>query len=87
MRVPLMVMSPYVKPHLVSHTNRDYKFLEKTFNVASLTARDAAADDMTEFFDFTNAALLNAPGGTPWTGFLPQQPTNGTCNQQLENGP
>lgn len=43
MRVPLMVMSPYVKPHLVSHTNRDLtsilKFIEKTFNVSSLTAR------------------------------------------------
>ena len=91
MRVPLIVMSPYVKPHLVSHINRDFtsilKFIEKTFNVRPLTARDAAADDMSEFFDFTHPALLNAPDGQSWTRYLPQQPTNGVCNPTLESGP
>ena len=91
MRVPLIVISPYVKPHFVSHTDRDLtsilKFIEKTFNVPSLTARDAAADDMSEFFDFTGQALLNAPGGQPWASFLPQQPTDGVCSQKLETGP
>ncbi|HYY70622.1 MAG TPA: alkaline phosphatase family protein [Terriglobales bacterium] len=91
MRVPLIVTSPYAKPHLVSHINRDYtsilKFIEKTFNVPSLTARDAAADDMSEFFDFTHAALLNAPTGQLWASYLPQQPTNGVCDQTLESGP
>lgn len=91
MRVPLIIMSPYAKAHLVSHTNRDYtamlKFIEKTFNVPSLTARDAAADDLSEFFDFTQASLLHAPGGAAWTSFLPQQPTSGVCDQKLETGP
>lgn len=91
MRVPLIIMSPYAKAHLVSHTSRDFtailKFIEKTFNVPSLTARDAAADDLSEFFDLTQAPLLAAPGGGSWTSFLPQQPTNGVCDQKQETGP
>ena len=48
---------PWVKPHFVSHVNRDYtamlKLIETRFNLPALTARDAAQDDMTEFFDFS----------------------------------
>ena len=66
-----MVISPYAKPNFVSHTPRDYTailaFIEKTFNVKSLTARDAywqdPSRDMSEFFDFSTPALLNAPNG------------------------
>jgi phospholipase C len=72
-RVPLMVVSPWVKPHFVSHTNRELtsilKLIETRFGLPPLTARDAAADDMTEFFDFINGpALLNLPP-------LPAQPS------------
>ncbi|MGZ4888393.1 MAG: alkaline phosphatase family protein [Candidatus Angelobacter sp.] len=74
-RVPIMVVSPFVKPHFVSHTNRELtsilKLVETRFNLAPLTARDAAADDMTEFFDFINPpAFLTPPA-------LPAQPTTG----------
>jgi phospholipase C len=74
-RVPIMVVSPFVKPHFVSHTNRELtsilKLIETRFNLAPLTARDAAADDMTEFFDFINPpAFLTPPT-------LPAQPTTG----------
>jgi phospholipase C len=96
-RVPLIVISPWAKPHFVSHTPRDWTailaFIEKTFNIPALTARDAYFQDpsrsMDEFFDFTQstAGLLNAPGGKPWTQFLPQQPTTGVCNTKLEAGP
>lgn len=94
-RVPLIVISPFAKPHFVSHTPRDYTamlaFIEKTFNVPALTARDAywqdPSRDMSEFFDFSNANLLNAPGGGKWTQFLPAQPTNGVCDQTKEAGP
>ena len=55
-RVPIIVVSPFVKPHFVSHTNRELtqssSWLNTRFNLAPLTARDAAADDMTKFFDF-----------------------------------
>lgn len=94
-RVPLIVISPYAKPNLVSHTPRDYTailaFVEKQFNVASLTARDAywqdPSRDMSEFFDFTTPAMLNAPNGQSWTQVLTTQPTNGVCDQTKEAGP
>lgn len=83
-RVPLWVVSPWTKQHYVSHTPMDYtailKFIEKRFGVPSLTARDAAAPDMTEFFDFTNPTFMTPPN-------LPAQPTTGTCNKNLEVGP
>ena len=74
-RVPFIVLSPFVKPHFVSHVNRDLtsilKLVETRFNLPPLTARDAAADDMTEFFDFINPpAFLTPPT-------LPAQPVNG----------
>jgi phospholipase C len=94
-RVPLIVISPYAKPNFVSHIPRDYTailaFIEKQFTVASLTARDAywqdPSRDMSEFFDFSTPAMLNAPNGQPWTQVLASQPTTGTCDQTKEAGP
>jgi phospholipase C len=84
-RIPLIVVSPWVKPHFVSHTKRELtsilKFIETSFKVpSSLTRRDAQADDMTEFFDFTKPSLLTPPP-------LPAQPTTGTCDKTQEAGP
>jgi phospholipase C len=83
-RLPLTVVSPYTKPHFVSHTWRDLtsilRLIEVRFNVAPLTARDAAADDMTEFFDFSNPYWLIPP-------VLPPQPTNGACDFTKEKAP
>ena len=77
MRLPLIVVSPWTKPHYVSHTSMDYtavlKLVETRFGLSPLTGRDAAMPDMTEFFDFTNKAWATPP--TP-----PAQPTSGTCN-------
>ena len=74
-RVPIIVVSPFVKPHFVSHTNRELtsilKLVETRFNLPALTARDAAADDMTEFFDFVNPPAFVTPPP------LPAQPTTG----------
>jgi phospholipase C len=76
-RVPMIVVSPYAKKGYVSHTVMDstaiLKFIETRFNLSSLTARDAAQPDMSEFFDFTNVPNQTAPSP-------PAQPTNGTCN-------
>lgn len=80
-RVPVTVVSPWVKPHFVSHTARDYtsilKLIETRFGLAPLTMRDAGADDMTEFFD-----SVSHPRPA-----LPDQPTNGACDFSLENAP
>ena len=87
-RVPVIVVSPWVKPHDVSHLPMDYtailKLIENRFTIAALTQRDANAGNMTDaqngFFDFSSPHLLTVPP-------LPVQPTNGTCNQQLESHP
>jgi phospholipase C len=84
-RVPLIVISPWVRPSFVSHTTRDYtsilRLIEDRFNVPPLTLRDANADDMMEFFDFSGGPTLLTPPP------LPSQPTNGTCNDKLEKAP
>jgi phospholipase C len=75
-RVPLIVISPFAKKNYVSHTVADYtawlKFVETRFNLPSLTKRDAAQIDMTEFLDF-----VNVPWSTPPTP--PAQPASGPC--------
>jgi phospholipase C len=75
-RVPLIVVSPFTKKNYVSHTVADYtailKFIETRFKLPSLTKRDAAQMDMTEFFD-----LVNMPWQIP--PVPPQQSTSGAC--------
>jgi len=75
-RVPNIIISPFTKPHYVSHTVMDHtailKFIETRFGLPSLTARDGQSADMTEFFDFTNVPWKTPP--TP-----PAQPTSAPC--------
>jgi phospholipase C len=97
-RVPVIVISPFAIPHFVSHTRRDYTailaFIEKTFNVPALTARDAywqdPSLDMSEFFDLKNTPSLHPPvstGQTDWTKLLANQTITGQCDPKLESGP
>jgi phospholipase C len=83
-RLPMIVVSPWVKPHYVSHTWRDLtsilRLIEVRFNVPPLSARDAAADNMMEFFNFNNAFWLTPPP-------LPVQPVNGVCDFSKEKAP
>jgi phospholipase C len=88
-RVPLIVISPWVKQHFVSHVPRDctaiLKLIETRFNLPSLTQRDAAQDNMLEFFDFSAPALINPPP-------MPAQPvcakgTSPCDDQRLETHP
>jgi phospholipase C len=81
-RVPLIIVSPFAKPHYVSHTPMDYtavlKFVEKRFNLPSLNARDAAQADMEEFFDFSSPNL-NPPSPE-------SQPINLLCDATKASG-
>jgi phospholipase C len=65
MRVPLIVVSPYAKPHFVSHAVYDHtsitRFVETRFKLAALTGRDANADPLTDMFDFKKAAFATPP--------------------------
>src|SRR3984957_2802136 len=75
-RLPLIVVSPYTRPHYVSHTVMDttaiVKLIETRFGLTPLTKRDAAQKSMTEFFNFNNAAWLKPP-------IPPAQKTSGAC--------
>jgi phospholipase C len=77
-RVPLMVISPYTRPHFVSNTPMDHtailKLIEERFDLPPLTRRDAAQPSMTEFFDFNNPQWMTPP--TP-----PSQPSNMVCDR------
>jgi phospholipase C len=76
-RVPMMVISPFVKKSYVSHTVADgtaiLKFIQTRFKLPHLTARDAAQIDMTEFFDFANPPWMTPPSP-------PAQPINMPCD-------
>ncbi len=64
-RVPLIVISPFTQMNYVSHTPADFtailKLIETRFGLPTLTKRDAAQMDMTEFFNFTNPPWLTPP--------------------------
>jgi phospholipase C len=73
-RVPCLVISPYARAGIVDHTQSDFtsilKFIETVYSLPPLTARDAAASNMTEAFDFSQAPRppLALPGP-----FVPDQ--------------
>lgn len=60
-RVPLIVVSPYVKAQYISHTQHDFgsilKFIESTFGLPSLGYADSVADDFSDCFDFNQTPL------------------------------
>jgi phospholipase C len=70
-RVPLVVISPFTKPHYVSHVTTDYtawlKFVEKRFNLEPLTARDGWSNtsDMSDFFDYQHSPWATPPANPP----------------------
>jgi phospholipase C len=61
-RVACLVLGPYAKTGYVSRVLHSHvslvKFCETTFGLPSLNARDAAADDMSDCFDFTRKPAL-----------------------------
>ncbi len=67
-RVPTIIISPYAKKSYVDHTQYDttsiLKFIETRWNLAPLTARDEAADDLRNAFDFSSTAGSTRLPGT-----------------------
>jgi hypothetical protein len=69
-RIPLVVISPYARPHYVSHVVQDHtaitRFIEAVFGLPALTSRDANSDALLDMFDFgCPPALLAAPEAPP----------------------
>ncbi len=74
-RVPFIAVSPFSKPHYVSHTVGDHTSLlaliEKRFmsnnqgngnsHIPHLTARDANADPLEDMFNFSSAPSMSTP--------------------------
>jgi len=66
-RLPNLVVSPFTRRHYVSHIPMDHtailKFVENRFigSSAHLTARDAAAPSLLDFFDFTSVPWAIPP--------------------------
>ncbi|TMM13703.1 MAG: hypothetical protein E6G01_14205 [Actinobacteria bacterium] len=64
-RVPAIVVSPYAKPHFVSKVVNDHtsilRFIELRFGLSTLTNRDAHANPMLEFFNFSHPAFASPP--------------------------
>jgi phospholipase C len=56
-RVPLLIISPFAKRGYISHTQYEFssllKFAEARYGLAPLTARDRAANNMLDSFDFS----------------------------------
>jgi phospholipase C len=89
-RVPLLIVSPFSIPGYISHTQYEFssllKFVETRFNLPALTARDAAANDMTDSFNFLQQPLpplilepRSCPAGVsiwPTNFYLAYQPVN-----------
>jgi hypothetical protein len=71
-RVPLAVISPYAKPHYVSHVVQDHtaitRFVEAVFGLPALTSRDANSDALLDMFDFDRAPGLLRPPAAPSAG-------------------
>ena len=75
-RVPFVAVSPFAKPHYVSHTVGDHTsllaFIERAFLPAAdaggerphLTNRDLEADALEDLFDFDRAPSLGTPVGS-----------------------
>jgi len=86
-RLPLMVVSPYVVPHYVSHVQMDttaiLKFIEKRYNLPNLTQRDLSQQDL-DFFDFTKASIPTAPE-LPHQPGAPDDPTSAPCAAYAKN--
>ena len=59
--VPLIIVSSYAKAGYVSHVTHDFgsilKFIEQIFSLPSLGYADAAADDLSDCFNFSQTPL------------------------------
>jgi phospholipase C len=61
LRVPLIIVSPYVRPGYVSHVNHEFgsllHFAESTWGLGDLGYSDARADDMSDCFNYLQTPI------------------------------
>lgn len=82
-RVPMIVVSPYAKKGLVSHTQYELasvvRFIEENFNLPKLGQKDTrAANFASEFFDFGQAPRTFSPVAAKYSAkFFLERPASG----------
>lgn len=91
-RVPMIVISPYAKPHNVSHTLYNFgsilKFIEETFGLGSLGTTDAPSNSISDIFDFTQSPNVFKPAPLPHAKACADLPaTNVEQIIKLDGGP
>ncbi len=71
-RVPMVVISPWARPHYVSHAVHEHsstlRLIELLFDVPALTGRDANSDALLDLFDFDCGPALMTPPTAPAAG-------------------
>jgi phospholipase C len=64
-RVPTVIVSPFSKPHFVSHTVYDHtsvlKTIERKWNLPAMTYRDANANDLLDCLDLSRRSFADPP--------------------------
>jgi hypothetical protein len=77
----MIAISPFAKPHNVSHTQYEFgsilKFIEETFGLGSLNTTDATATSMSDMFDVTQSPIKYAPEKLP-----SQEPCGGSRSME-----
>jgi phospholipase C len=79
-RVPMLIVSPYVAPH-VEHTQYEFgsilKFIEERWNLGSLHATDERATSIGNVFDYNQRPrrFKKIPARLPLSFFLHQRPS------------
>ena len=78
-RVPFIMVSAWARKNFVSNVVADHtsvlKFIQTRFDLPSLTARDAAAHDLSDMLDFSAMSFETPPQ-------MPEQPETGVCDWQ-----
>ncbi len=78
-RVACLIISPYARPHYVSHTQYEFgsvlKFAESAFNLQSVGDFDVRAKSIYDAFDFKQRPLTfqKIPAKYPASHFLNEQ--------------
>lgn len=81
-RLPLLIISPYAKKGVVSHTHYEHgsilKFVEETFGLAPLAKSDRRANSTIDAFDFAQAPRAFVPIAAPYNAdyFMRRQSTD-----------
>jgi phospholipase C len=86
-RVPMLIISPYAIPGLVTHTQYEFssvlKFVETRYGLPPLTNRDADANDMTDAFNFAETPV---PPLTLTTRTCPEGPVVSFDDKNMDSG-